>query len=73
MKQFTQDKGGHQFYFVAAARKDGTTPKLVKAFDDLMFFLPKDAALFAIKKEKELGLQQGVLKVYSAVAYIDEP
>jgi len=65
------DNIGHLFYFVTIKRADNTTPKLVKAFDGNMFFLVEDATKYAVEKEKELGLKEGTLKVFSAVAYID--
>lgn len=67
-----QNKIGDQFYFVAAGRQDKTSPKLVKAFGAIMFFLPEDAAKYAIEKEKELGLEEGTLKVFSAIAYTED-
>lgn len=66
-----KDRVGHQFYFVAVGRTDGTTPKLVKAFDDKMFFDEEEAQEYATKMGNKLDMP-GKIKVFSAVAYIDD-
>lgn len=67
----SKDKVGHQFYFVAVGRKDGTPPKLVKAFDDKMFFGEGEAHNYANKIGEKLDMP-GKIRVFSAVAYIDD-
>ena len=67
-----KDKVGHLFYFVSAGRLDGTAPTLVKAFYSKMFFDKEEAEEFAAEQTEELGMGK-IVKVFSAIAYIDEP